>query len=125
MGLAHCTINVPNAREQWVSLVAIRICTGRRHQIRAHAAHIGHPVVSDAKYALANAKADSIWCARNFLHRYRLAFEVAGELHEVVDPLPMDLVSALACLVPSCQASEISVRNWHSGAALQDWSHLA
>ncbi|CAE8642497.1 unnamed protein product [Polarella glacialis] len=33
------------------SLVALRILTGRRHQIRIHMAHIGHPLVTDGKYA--------------------------------------------------------------------------
>jgi len=33
------------------SLIAIRIGTGRRHQIRTHITHIGHPTVLDAKYA--------------------------------------------------------------------------
>lgn len=33
------------------SLIAIRIGTGRRHQIRTHITHLGHPSVLDAKYA--------------------------------------------------------------------------
>jgi len=33
------------------SLLAIRIGTGRRHQIRLHTAHVGHPVVADSQYA--------------------------------------------------------------------------
>jgi len=52
---AHC-------RHTWVelstltfSLIAIRIGTGRRHQIRTHITHIGHPTVLDAKYADAAA----------------------------------------------------------------------
>lgn len=32
------------------SLVAIRISTGRRHQIRVHLRHCGHPSVVDARY---------------------------------------------------------------------------
>eukprot|EP00933_Yihiella_yeosuensis_P043609 TRINITY_DN3849_c0_g1_i10.p1 TRINITY_DN3849_c0_g1~~TRINITY_DN3849_c0_g1_i10.p1 ORF type:complete len:473 (+),score=81.38 TRINITY_DN3849_c0_g1_i10:818-2236(+) len=32
-------------------LTGIRISTGRRHQIRAHMRHIGHPSVVDARYA--------------------------------------------------------------------------
>eukprot|EP00913_Durusdinium_trenchii_P023879 g22424.t2 len=34
-----------------VSLVAVRLVTGRMHQIRLHLSHIGHPTVTDGKYA--------------------------------------------------------------------------
>lgn len=122
--LAHCSLDRPDAERQCLSLVALRIRTGRRHQIRAHAAHIGHPVVSDAKYGAATAKADSEWCERNFLHRYRLAFKVEGDTHEVVQPLPPDLVSALACLVPNCEQSSASLRSWCEGDAMCDWARL-
>lgn len=30
-----------------VSLLGIRIFTGRQHQIRAHCAHVGHPSLTD------------------------------------------------------------------------------
>ena len=43
--------------QQSYSLVAIRIQTGRRHQIRAHLAHVGHPVVCDPKYGRAAREA--------------------------------------------------------------------
>ena len=34
------------------SLVEIELFTGRTHQIRAHMAHIGHPLVGDGKYGI-------------------------------------------------------------------------
>eukprot|EP00811_Abedinium_folium_P025820 NODE_3714_length_1997_cov_3.316043.p1 GENE.NODE_3714_length_1997_cov_3.316043~~NODE_3714_length_1997_cov_3.316043.p1 ORF type:complete len:449 (-),score=123.70 NODE_3714_length_1997_cov_3.316043:240-1586(-) len=33
------------------SVLAIAIHTGRRHQIRAHTRHVGHPTITDARYA--------------------------------------------------------------------------
>jgi len=43
--MAHCS-----AHSQDVSLIGIRIRTGRRHQIRTHARYVGHPTVCDGKY---------------------------------------------------------------------------
>merc|ERR1712228_21595 len=34
-----------------ISFLAISIHTGRRHQIRAHTRHVGHPTVTDGRYA--------------------------------------------------------------------------
>ncbi|CAE8657803.1 unnamed protein product [Polarella glacialis] len=53
-----------------LSLVAVRIATGRRHQIRSHFSHMGHPTVCDGKYAtLTTLSSDKELCGRNFLHR--------------------------------------------------------
>ena len=32
------------------SLVEVKLLTGKTHQIRAHFAHIGHPILGDEKY---------------------------------------------------------------------------
>src|SRR5699024_9379261 len=45
----------PMQRFADATLMAVRIHTGRTHQIRVHAAHCGHAVAADAKYA-ANAR---------------------------------------------------------------------
>ncbi|CAE7623864.1 EMB2076, partial [Symbiodinium microadriaticum] len=58
-----------------LSMAAVSIGTGRRHQIRLHAAHIGHPVAADGKYSChSTCSEDLLWCPSTFLHRYRLAF---------------------------------------------------
>ncbi|CAL1137760.1 unnamed protein product [Cladocopium goreaui] len=79
------------------SLLAIRIGTGRRHQIRLHTAHVGHPVVADSQYAAKEVyRMDTRWCPRNFLHRFSLTF--LGQGHEsttVLEVLPMDLRQVL------------------------------
>ena len=37
-----------------ISLLDINIETGKTHQIRAHLAHIGHPIIGDGKYGINN-----------------------------------------------------------------------
>lgn len=85
------------------SLCKIRIETGRTHQIRVHAAHIGHPVAGDEKYGdkEANKKlASQFGLKRLFLHAasmqfalndgqtpYLLNAPLAPELNEVLNKL--------------------------------------
>ena len=75
------------------SLVRVRLETGRTHQIRAHFAAIGHPVVGDPRYG--NRGRHGL--ARQFLHSAKLAFEhpVSGESVEFASALPADLDEAL------------------------------
>jgi 23S rRNA pseudouridine1911/1915/1917 synthase len=67
--------------------------TGRTHQIRVHAAHMGHPLVADDVYGGSTAAGMS----RQALHAYRLAFKhpVSGEAMVFNAPLPGDLRLAL------------------------------
>jgi 23S rRNA pseudouridine955/2504/2580 synthase len=85
------------------SLCKVRIETGRTHQIRVHAAHIGHPVAGDEKYGdkEANKKlAAQFGLKRLFLHAesmqfvinsgqspYHLTAPLAPELQEVLNRL--------------------------------------
>lgn len=57
-----------------VSLVRVRIETGRTHQIRVHMAHLGHPVVGDAVYGRARRHTLPEKPGRQMLHACRLAF---------------------------------------------------
>ena len=67
--------------------------TGRTHQIRAHFAAIGHPLVGDATYG-GELK---YGLERQFLHAHRLAFAHPGTGKELsfVSELPGDLTAAL------------------------------
>ena len=40
------------ARKNSLSLIEVELLTGRTHQIRAHMAHIGHPLLGDGKYGV-------------------------------------------------------------------------
>lgn len=60
------------------ALIEVELLTGRTHQIRAHMAHIGHPLVGDGKYGI--NKSDR---ARGYkyqaLYSYKLRFSFKGE----------------------------------------------
>ncbi len=65
--------------------------TGRKHQIRTHLAHIGHPVVGDKLYSFKNQIA-SDKLKRQFLHNYRLSIKLkSGEWKTFICPMPTDL----------------------------------
>lgn len=82
------------------SYCEVRIETGRTHQIRAHARHIGHPVAGDDKYGDPEVNARlrrNIGLKRLFLHAASLEFALdAGKAPYVLSaPLPADLLDAL------------------------------
>jgi 23S rRNA pseudouridine955/2504/2580 synthase/23S rRNA pseudouridine1911/1915/1917 synthase len=90
------------------SLVAFKILTGRTHQIRVHAKHIGHPVVCDPLYGnglpiflsqikkkvhLSKAQEqETPLLGRLGLHAWQLhVTDAAGEMQSLEAPLPKDL----------------------------------
>ena len=75
------------------ALLAVRLETGRTHQIRVHLAAIGLPVSGDRAYGVAG----DLGLRRQFLHARRLAFEhpfTRGSV-EATSELPADLAAAL------------------------------
>ena len=80
-----------------VSLLDVKLETGRTHQIRVHLAHLGHPVMGDRTYGGMSEAAKALGLTRPFLHAWRLTFPHPTDDHEVtlIDPLPEDLVAAL------------------------------
>jgi 23S rRNA pseudouridine1911/1915/1917 synthase len=85
------------ARLDRFTLVEITLHTGRTHQIRAHFAAIGHPVVGDTLYGApreVRAGARKLPpLERNFLHAARIGFAhpSGGAWVEVRAPLPAEL----------------------------------
>ncbi|MEG6507229.1 dephospho-CoA kinase [Nitratidesulfovibrio sp. 1201_IL3209] len=78
------------------ALVAVRIFTGRTHQIRVHMAHLGHPLWQDAVYGPAEAPLPvegglPEFPPRQMLHAWRLSFrhpETGADMHFTCPPPP-------------------------------------
>ncbi|MCR5748463.1 MAG: RluA family pseudouridine synthase [Lachnospiraceae bacterium] len=68
----------------------IELITGRKHQIRAHMSHLGHPILGDMKYG------SRVALKRQMLHSYRLKLpeEILNGL-EIVAPIPKDMRSVI------------------------------
>ncbi len=83
------------------SVVEVELETGRTHQIRVHAAHVGHPVAGDDKYGDKdfNARMREEGLERMFLHSHRISFDWPnGGDFSASAPLPKDLAAVLDAL---------------------------
>ncbi len=79
-----------------MALLRVKLHTGRTHQIRAHMAHIGHPVVGEQVYAGTFKFADTALINRQFLHAARLKFKLPdGTNLDLDSELPDDLKQVL------------------------------
>jgi 23S rRNA pseudouridine955/2504/2580 synthase len=78
-------------------LVSADLGTGRTHQIRVHAAHIGHPVAGDVRYGSeSDAVCGESGLNRLFLHATRLRFENPQNTPVDIEcPLDADLRAVL------------------------------
>lgn len=84
------------------ALVQVHIRTGRTHQIRIHAAHIGHPLAGDTKYGdyEFNRHMHQFGLKRLFLHASQLSFRDprTGRSYTVEAPLESSLERVLTRL---------------------------
>lgn len=79
----------PLARKSGVTLAEARLDTGRTHQVRLHALHIGHPVLGDTRYG----KPTDNDPPRLALHARVLGFRhpITGEMLRLERDWPADL----------------------------------
>jgi 23S rRNA pseudouridine1911/1915/1917 synthase len=92
------------------SLLRLVLETGRTHQVRAHLAHVGHPLLGDANYGASHkasarrlggrAQAALAALGRQALHAAELAFvhPVSGKRLTFESPLPPDMAELVAAL---------------------------
>jgi 23S rRNA pseudouridine955/2504/2580 synthase len=92
-------------RAAWVELQPL---TGRTHQLRAHMAAIGHPIVGDAKYGGAEAFLTGGISRKLHLHARRLKIEgLDGKPIDYTAELPAHFAESLATLGFETMAGEM------------------
>jgi 23S rRNA pseudouridine1911/1915/1917 synthase len=84
------------------SFVRLRMTTGVRHQLRAHMAFLGHPVVGDTVYGR-TPRASRHQPERHMLHASELRFfhPLQGKPIRIRSPIPADMRSFLKSLTRS------------------------
>ncbi|MBX3706441.1 MAG: RluA family pseudouridine synthase [Pseudomonadales bacterium] len=106
------------ARFRAHTLIEATLDTGRTHQIRVHLAHLGHPLVGDARYGARGrlppgADPGLIEALQGFrrqaLHAWQLAFAhpITGAPLAFEAPLPADLSALVDALARDADASRV------------------
>ena len=76
------------------ALVEVKLLTGRTHQIRAHMAHIGHPLIGDGKYGI-NKNDRAKGYKHQALYSYRLRFSF-----DTTEPTALDYLNGKEFKIP-------------------------
>ncbi len=84
------------ARYHDFDALSVKPKTGRTHQIRAHLASLGNPVVGDKLYAWKPMRQGKLFFSeRQMLHAFRLKFELFSKKYLFEAPLPDDFRKVL------------------------------
>lgn len=107
-GLECITIVTPEHYDQHTdrTLVRCQPLTGRQHQIRAHLAHVGHPIIGDKLYEMGDMWFDAyardaldqssapLTCERHALHAYEIILSGGRRFRAPVPEELKGLISA-------------------------------
>jgi 23S rRNA pseudouridine955/2504/2580 synthase len=98
-GASAHTVFTAQRRYAGATLAEVALDTGRTHQIRAHAAWLGHAVAGDSRYGAPefNRRLHALGLRRLFLHAARLSFRL-DRVYAFQAPLPEELAGVLASL---------------------------
>ncbi len=72
----------PLKRMNQITLLKVKLITGKPHQIRAHLASVGHPIIGDYKYGMLNINQqykEQFGITDQMLHAWKLCFGVMPE----------------------------------------------
>lgn len=103
----------PILEKNGYTLLNVKLITGRTHQIRAHLASVGHPVVGDNKYGnpRINAQAKTDYrVGSQMLHSFRMVFP------EMEDPFAYLSGKAFTAPVPA-EFERVFGKEWAEGGA--------
>lgn len=97
---ADASHGAPHPARQILTLAAVRLETGRTHQIRVHMKHIGHPLIGDFLYN----PASTVLMKRQALHSRRLSFShpITGKEMDFTCEPPEDMLRLLPAAGTIC-----------------------
>ena len=73
------TYDTVEVLDDGTSILEVSLISGKTHQIRAHLAHIGHPIIGDSKYCPGEIR-QKFRYNRQLLTAYKLVFDTRGAL---------------------------------------------